>query len=158
MATDNSEYSAKPDAEMMTVEQINNMVNPIIGNGHVSAAELAFSEWISATDTELQQNYVTYRQYYDGNHTQQLTDRMKQFVELVPNISFDYNFVPLAIDIIREVIAERRLDPGQDDFLSTLLRIEAENKGFEEGDIITLILALIGAGADTTLVAQQWTV
>jgi cytochrome P450 len=63
-----------------------------------------------------------------------------------------------AIDIIKEVIAERRNAPEQDDFLSTLLRIEAENEGFEEGDVITLILALIGAGADTTLVAQQWSV
>ena len=63
-----------------------------------------------------------------------------------------------AIDIIKEVIAERRESPEQDDFLSTLLRIEQENEGFEEGDIITLILALIGAGADTTLVAQQWSV
>ncbi len=63
-----------------------------------------------------------------------------------------------AIDIIKEVIAERRSAPVQDDFLSTLLKIEQENEGFEEGDIITLILALIGAGADTTLVAQQWSV
>ena len=63
-----------------------------------------------------------------------------------------------AIEIIKEVIAERRQAPKQDDFLSTLLQIEAENEGFEEGDIITLILALIGAGADTTLVAQQWSV
>lgn len=63
-----------------------------------------------------------------------------------------------AIDIIKEVIKERRGAPAQDDFLSTLLRIEQENEGFEEGDIVTLILALIGAGADTTLVAQQWSV
>ena len=63
-----------------------------------------------------------------------------------------------AIDIIKKIIDERRSAPVQDDFLSTLLRIEAENEGFEEGDIITLVLALIGAGADTTLVAQQWTV
>ena len=56
------------------------------------------------------------------------------------------------------MIAERRNAPEQDDFLSTLLKIEQENEGFEEGDIITLILALIGAGADTTLVAQQWSV
>ena len=63
-----------------------------------------------------------------------------------------------AIDIIKEVIAERRQQPAQDDFLSTLLKIEEENEGFEEWDIITLILALIGAGADTTLVAQQWSV
>ncbi|MCR9106334.1 MAG: cytochrome P450 [Gammaproteobacteria bacterium] len=63
-----------------------------------------------------------------------------------------------AIDIIKKVIDERRAAPEQDDFLSTLLRIEQENEKFEEGDIITLILALIGAGADTTLVAQQWSV
>ena len=35
-----------------------------------------------------------------------------------------------AIDIIREVIAQRRASPEQDDFLSTLLRIEAENDKF----------------------------
>ena len=63
-----------------------------------------------------------------------------------------------AIDIIKKVIDERRAAPEQDDFLSTLLRIEQENENFEEGDIVTLILALIGAGADTTLVAQQWSV
>ena len=63
-----------------------------------------------------------------------------------------------AIDIIHEVIAERRGQPEQDDFLSTLLQIEADNPDFEEWDIVTLILALVGAGADTTLVAQQWSV
>ena len=63
-----------------------------------------------------------------------------------------------AIEVILEVIAERRNAPVQDDFLSTLLKVEAETEGFEEWDIVTLILALIGAGADTTLVAQQWSV
>ena len=47
---------------------------------------------------------------------------------------------------------------ASDWYKGQLLRIEVENEGFEEGDIITLILALIGAGADTTLVAQQWSV
>lgn len=62
-----------------------------------------------------------------------------------------------AIEILQRVIAERRANPGEDDFLSVLLKIEAENDNFGEWDIITLVLALIGAGADTTLVAQQWT-
>jgi len=62
-----------------------------------------------------------------------------------------------AIDIIKEVIAERRKSPQQDDFMSTMLEIEKENDDFVEWDIITLILALIGAGADTTLIGQQWT-
>jgi cytochrome P450 len=62
-----------------------------------------------------------------------------------------------AIEILKEIVAERRHSLQQDDFLSTLLRIEQENEKFDEWDILTLILALIGAGADTTLVAQQWT-
>lgn len=63
-----------------------------------------------------------------------------------------------AIEIIKKVIAERRAAPEQDDFLSALIQVEKENPDFKEWDIITLILALIGAGADTTLVAQQWSV
>ncbi|WP_101757044.1 cytochrome P450 [Oceanicoccus sp. KOV_DT_Chl] len=63
-----------------------------------------------------------------------------------------------AIEVIKKVIAERRSAPAQDDFLSSLLKVEAESDQFEEWDIITLILALIGAGADTTLMAQQWSV
>ena len=63
-----------------------------------------------------------------------------------------------AIEILKEVIAERRASPEEDDFLSALLKVEAENEGFEEWDIITLILALVGAGSDTTLIAQQWSV
>lgn len=63
-----------------------------------------------------------------------------------------------AIDVLKEVIAERRVSPQQNDFLSALIKIEAENDNFGEWDIISLILSLIGAGADTTLVGQQWTV
>lgn len=63
-----------------------------------------------------------------------------------------------AIDILIEVIAERRKQPQQDDFLSRLIEIEAENEDFEEWDIVTLVLALIGAGAETTMNAQQWAV
>lgn len=62
-----------------------------------------------------------------------------------------------AIEILQRVIAERRANPGEDDFLTELLKVEAQNEHFGEWDIITLILALVGAGADTTLVAQQWT-
>lgn len=63
-----------------------------------------------------------------------------------------------AIDILKVIVDERRQSPQQHDFLSVLLKVEAENDQFDEWDIICLILALVGAGADTTLVAQQWSV
>ncbi|AMO56752.1 cytochrome P450 [Endozoicomonas montiporae] len=62
-----------------------------------------------------------------------------------------------AIDILKLVMAERRDQPLENDFLSVLLEAEKKHEDFEEWDVITLILALIGAGADTTLVGQQWT-
>lgn len=63
----------------------------------------------------------------------------------------------VAIDILKEVIAERREQPRQNDFLSALLQVEKDQPdSFDEWDIITLVCALIGAGSDTTLMAQQW--
>jgi cytochrome P450 len=62
-----------------------------------------------------------------------------------------------AIDILKVIVAERRHSPQQNDFLSEMLKVEQHNDKFQEWDILTMILALIGAGADTTLVAQQWT-
>jgi cytochrome P450 len=61
-----------------------------------------------------------------------------------------------AIEIIKQVIDERRQQPQNDDFLSVMLKLEEQNENFKEWDIITLILALVGAGSDTTLMAQQW--
>jgi cytochrome P450 len=64
----------------------------------------------------------------------------------------------IAVDIFKEMLAERRAAPQQDDVLSILLKAEEENEDFDEWDILTLILALIGAGSDTTFTFQQWTV
>lgn len=63
-----------------------------------------------------------------------------------------------AIDIIRQMVDERRQQPQKDDFLSMMLKVEKENANFDEWDIITLVLALIGAGAETTMHSQQWAV
>lgn len=63
-----------------------------------------------------------------------------------------------AIEIIQEMLAERRQQPQHDDFLSMMLKVEQDNDDFNEWDIITLVLALIGAGAETTMHAQQWAV
>jgi len=63
-----------------------------------------------------------------------------------------------AIEVFKTVIAERRQSPREGDFLSVLLKVEAENDNFEEWDILCLLLALIGAGSDTTLVTLLWTV
>ncbi|MBT4521833.1 MAG: cytochrome P450 [Halieaceae bacterium] len=62
-----------------------------------------------------------------------------------------------AIEVFKKVIADRRENPQDGDFLSVLIKVEAEHENFDEWDILTLLLALIGAGSDTTLMALQWT-
>jgi hypothetical protein len=62
----------------------------------------AFISWINQEDQDRQSQYDTYRNYYDGEHLYQLTDRMKEFLELDPNVTFDLNYLPLAIDVLAE--------------------------------------------------------
>jgi len=62
----------------------------------------AFISWINQADMERQDQYATYRNYYNGEHLYQLTDRMKEFLELDSNVKFDLNYLPLAIDVLAE--------------------------------------------------------
>ncbi len=58
--------------------------------------------------------------------------------------------VPAGMDLIRELIAERRAKLG-DDLLSTLIRAEAEGDRLSEDEMLGLVAAIIAAGSDTTV-------
>ncbi len=50
---------------------------------------------------------------------------------------------------VRGLVAERRADPG-DDLLTELIRAEAEGDRLDDGELVSLVEALILAGTDTT--------
>lgn len=62
----------------------------------------SFIAWVNQEDSERQSQYNTYRDYYDGEHRYQITDRMKEFLELDKHANFDLNYLPLSIDVLAE--------------------------------------------------------
>lgn len=103
---DNSNYSQKATTELMTSEEVFALVNGrTITNDLINLAELSFAEWLSSADADQQSKYQTYRNYYDGEVGFTLTDRMKDFFEIDANVIYSFNFIPLAIDAIRERLA-----------------------------------------------------
>jgi hypothetical protein len=102
-----AEYTLSPGREMMTVEEVNAAVN---GRNYsntvtVNLAELAFEEWLAASDADKQKEYQTYRDYYAGLIGFTLTPRMLEFFELRGSATLSYNYIPLALDTVWERMA-----------------------------------------------------
>jgi hypothetical protein len=62
-----------------------------------------FLEWLAQEDQERQEKYVMYREYYDGEHEVQLTDRAKIYLQVKdPDADFSINFCPIVVDALAE--------------------------------------------------------
>lgn len=70
----------------------------------ISPADLAFAEYIKQSSKATQEQYKTYREYYDGDHDTQLTDRMREFLEIgtKAEAEFNLNFIPVPVDVLSE--------------------------------------------------------
>ena len=62
--------------------------------------------------------------------------------------------VPEGLDLLNELIDERRANPG-DDFLSTLILAEDEGSKLSNLEMCALVGAVLGAGSDTAEFIQQ---
>lgn len=113
--TDNSNYSVSPTKAALTQTQVQQMVKPRYRNTPPNLAELAFLQWLAATDAEAESLIRTYRDYYNGEHTYTLTDRMREFLELDPNVSFDLNYLPIPVDVLNERLNVVGFEVGGED-------------------------------------------
>ena len=82
---------------MMTNAEVDALVNgrPMT-NELINLAELSFVEWLSAADAEQQKEYETNREYYAGEVGFTLTERMMEFFEMKGDVTYSFNFIPLA--------------------------------------------------------------
>ena len=64
--------------------------------------------------------------------------------------------MPRWIQMLRELIAERRQHLLENDLLSTLITASDEGSRLSEMEMISLVQALIAAGSDTTVHAANW--
>lgn len=96
----NSEFAN--GRSVLTTEQVWNLAQPRTGNGHADPVQLSFLMWLAAEDAAWQSQVQTYRDYYNGEHKYQLTERMREFLELDKNVKFDLNYLPIAVDTLQE--------------------------------------------------------
>lgn len=72
-------------------------------NATVNPLDLAFAEFVRMTDKEQQELYTEYREYYDGDHSSLLTDRMRDFLQVKSDrIEFHLNYLPVPVDVLAE--------------------------------------------------------
>lgn len=63
---------------------------------------LSFLRWLMAEDQGRAAQYRAYREYYDGEHATQLTNRQRRFLELKTGTDFRDNYCPLVADSLVE--------------------------------------------------------
>jgi hypothetical protein len=63
---------------------------------------LSFLSWLAQQDTEREQGYRLYREYYDGDHDTQLTDRMRKYLQVKSHVEFRANYCPIVVDALAE--------------------------------------------------------
>ena len=53
-------------------------------------------------DTDREDRYRAYREYYDGDHDTQLSDRQRQYLQLKVGEEFNGNYCPIVVDALVE--------------------------------------------------------
>jgi len=80
-----------------------------------------FLAWLATEDSDRQSRYVTYREYYDGDHDTQLTARMRKFLQLKTGEEFNSNYCPIVVDALAERLRVTGFDCGDDEELAEQL-------------------------------------
>ncbi len=66
---------------------------------------LSFLSWLAAAESEREEGYRTFREYYDGDHCTQLTARMRKFLQVTSGEDFRSNYCPIVVDALSERLA-----------------------------------------------------
>ena len=58
----------------------------------------SFLQWLATSDGDRQDRYRAYREYYDGNHDTQLTERQRKYLQIKMGEEFNANYCPIVVD------------------------------------------------------------
>jgi hypothetical protein len=78
----------------------------------IGPVQVSFLKWLVEEELARRENYDQYREYYDGVHDAQLTDRQRKFLELRANQEFRVNYCPIVVDALAERLNVTGFDAG----------------------------------------------
>ena len=82
-------------------------------NGSTNVVKSAWLKWLALDDAAQQQDYKTYRQYYDGQHEVPLSDRQKEYLSL-HDIDFRENYMRLPVNVLAQRFKVIGFDCGEE--------------------------------------------
>ena len=109
---------------------------------------ISFKNWVTEQDSIRHDNYRAYREYYEGTHDTQLTDRMRAYLQVKMGEEFRDNYMPIVVDVLVErlkVIGFDAGDQGQELWRWWQLnrmdqkQIMAHRSGIRDGDSYVLV-------------------
>lgn len=62
----------------------------------------SFLEWLVAEQQDRENGYRAYREYYEGAHDAQLTERQRRFLQIKMGEEFRANYCPIVVDALAE--------------------------------------------------------
>lgn len=68
----------------------------------ITIVQLSYLQWLAEQDRAQFDKYQMFRDYYDGEHATQLTDRMRTFLQIGKDQEFTLNFCPIVVDSLVE--------------------------------------------------------
>lgn len=69
---------------------------------NVNPVQLSFKQWLAMEEIARRTNYIAYRQYYDGDHPTQLTERQRKYLALRTDVNFCANYCQVVVDALAE--------------------------------------------------------
>jgi len=88
---------------------------PVTG---MDLVQLSYLSWLENQELQRSQKYAMFRDYYEGEHQTQLTQRMRQFLELRTGQDFSLNACPIVVDSLAEKLKVATFEcEGQDELL-----------------------------------------
>jgi len=80
---------------------------------------LSFLHWLATEDSERQERYTAYREYYDGDHDAQLNERQRKYLQIKMGEEFNANYCPIVVDALAERLSVTGLqvEGGQDEVM-----------------------------------------
>ena len=77
----------------------------------------SFLDWLAAEDNDRQARYRAYREYYDGQHDTQLTERQRKYLQVKIGEEFNANFCPIVVNALAERLTVTGFDAEDGELL-----------------------------------------
>lgn len=81
---------------------------------------LSFLHHMGEVHAQRRTRYRAYREYYDGEHSTQLTNRQRQYLKVKHGEDFRDNFCPVVVDSLAERLIVTGFETSDDDLSATL--------------------------------------